>query len=176
VGVRHVRCIHLRGTTHLMAIRNIWRPVYWLDASIKVATAAASLATAIMLWPPIPRTLSFPSARQLEESNRRLQIEIAERRRIQSQLQEFNHLQQQRVTERTAELHTANAELRRQIDEPSQVDQLLRERQQPLQAVADHSTDIIWAKDLEGPYLLVNGRYKRCAPRTLATLSKSGLR
>jgi two-component system sensor histidine kinase UhpB len=29
------------GTTHLIAIWNIWQPVYWLDAGIKLATAAA---------------------------------------------------------------------------------------------------------------------------------------
>ena len=28
------------GTTHLMAIWNIWRPVYWLDAGIKMVTAS----------------------------------------------------------------------------------------------------------------------------------------
>src|SRR5215510_2035955 len=35
------------GTTHLIAIWNIWQPVYWLDAGIKMATATVSLATAM---------------------------------------------------------------------------------------------------------------------------------
>jgi diguanylate cyclase (GGDEF)-like protein/PAS domain S-box-containing protein len=149
------------GTTHLMAIWNIWQPVYWLDAGVKMATAAASVATAISLWPLIPKALSLSSPRQLEESNRRLQNEIIERRQIERELQDLNRLLEHRVAERTAELQTTNGELRRQMDERKQVERSLLESQQLLQAVVDNSTAIIWAKDLDGRYLLINGSYEK---------------
>ena len=31
------------GTTHLMEIWNIWRPMYWLSGGIKAVTAASSV-------------------------------------------------------------------------------------------------------------------------------------
>ena len=148
------------GTTHLMAIWNIWQPVYWLDAGIKMVTATVSLATAVLLWPLMPKALSLPSPGRLEQVNRELTREVAERRRVERDLQELNQQLEQRVGERTAEMQTANEELRRQIDERKQVERSLRESQRLLQAVADNSAAIIWVKDLEGRYLLINGNYE----------------
>ena len=67
------------GTTHLMGIWTLWKPVYWLDGSIKALTAAFSFTTAVMLWPLIPKALALPSPHQLEEMNRDSQSQIAER-------------------------------------------------------------------------------------------------
>jgi hypothetical protein len=58
------------GTTHFMAVWNIWHPDYWLDATIKLATAAVSIATAILVWPLIPTALSLPSSEQMNKVNR----------------------------------------------------------------------------------------------------------
>jgi PAS domain S-box-containing protein len=149
------------GTTHLMAIWNIWQPVYWLDAGIKAVTATVSLATALLLWPLMPKALSLPSPGRLEQANRELTKEVAERRRVEQELQELNEQLERRVSERTAELQTANKELRQQIDERKQVERSLRESQRLLQAVADNSAAIIWAKDLEGRYLLINGSFEK---------------
>src|SRR4029450_7594063 len=46
-----------------------------------------------------PKALSLSSPRQLEESNRRLQNEITERRQIERQLQDLNRLLEHRVAE-----------------------------------------------------------------------------
>src|SRR5215470_6293164 len=67
------------GTTHLMGVWTLWEPVYWLDGSIKAVTAGLSFATAVMLWPLIPRALMIPSPSQLETVNRELRRQIAER-------------------------------------------------------------------------------------------------
>ena len=67
------------GTTHLLGIWTLWRPVYWLDGSIKAITAGLSLATAVTLWPLIPKALSLPSPTQLKDINNDLKIQIAER-------------------------------------------------------------------------------------------------
>ena len=54
-GVFIVSC----GLTHFMDVMVIWQPRYWLDASLRVVTAVASLGTALML----PRLL--PEASRL---------------------------------------------------------------------------------------------------------------
>lgn len=46
--------IFLCGTTHIIELISIWRPAYYLEGLIKVLTAAASLATAIVMFPLIP--------------------------------------------------------------------------------------------------------------------------
>ncbi len=148
------------GTTHLMAIWNIWQPAYWLDAGIKFGTAAASVGTAIALWPLMPRALALPSTRQLAESNRKLQQQISERTRIEQELQEANRLLEWHVQERTREIDAATAELRREVAEREASEQALRNSQRLLQALADSLTAIIWVKDLDGRYLLFNRSYE----------------
>jgi signal transduction histidine kinase len=67
------------GTTHFMAVLTLWQPAYWLDGLIKVATAVLSVATAIVLWPLIPRALALPSPEALRRVNVELARQIAER-------------------------------------------------------------------------------------------------
>jgi hypothetical protein len=43
------------GTTHLFEIWTLWHPDYATQGLIKAATAVASLATAAILWPLLPR-------------------------------------------------------------------------------------------------------------------------
>lgn len=74
------------GTTHLISIWTIWQPVYRLDGVVKAITALASLATAVAVFPLVPRVLAFPSPEQLKEANRRLQDEIEERKRVEESL------------------------------------------------------------------------------------------
>ena len=74
------------GTTHLLGIVTLWEPVYWLDGTVKALTAALSLATAVTLYPLIPRALSLPSHAQLDAANRELREEVRERRAAQEAL------------------------------------------------------------------------------------------
>lgn len=67
------------GTTHVLGIWKLWEPVYWLDGSIKAITAGLSVATAVTLWPLIPKAVALPSPRELEAVNQELQLQIAER-------------------------------------------------------------------------------------------------
>jgi signal transduction histidine kinase len=76
------------GTTHLMSVWTIWEPTYWLDGGIKAATAALSLATAIVVFPLIPRAAALPSPALLEAANHDLHREIADRKRAQEALEE----------------------------------------------------------------------------------------
>ena len=64
------------GTTHFIGVLSIWHPVYRLDAAIVAVTAGASMATALLLWPLLPRIEAFleqnkADRRQLVEVNGR---------------------------------------------------------------------------------------------------------
>jgi PAS domain S-box-containing protein len=70
------------GTTHLMEIWNVWHGTYLLAGVIKAATAAISVVTAAMLIPLVPKVASLPARVHLQEQNRKLEREIAERRQF----------------------------------------------------------------------------------------------
>lgn len=64
------------GFTHIMAVINIWRPLYWLSADVKIVTATASVATAIALPFVIPRV--FQTIRAAKSSTqRKIELERA---------------------------------------------------------------------------------------------------
>ena len=95
------------GSTHLFAIWNIWHADYWPEAAAKALTAGASIATAILLWPLIPKALAIPSGTQLENANRALQNEVVLRNQAEGSLIAANQDLERRVAERTAELEKA---------------------------------------------------------------------
>lgn len=67
------------GSTHAMAIWNLWHGDYGVEAVVKAITAAASVPTAILLWRLIPTALAIPSTAQLQSANERLRASVAER-------------------------------------------------------------------------------------------------
>jgi len=67
------------GTTHFMSIWTLWVPDYGLQALVKVVTAIASVATAILLWVALPRMLQVPSPEQLRQANEALASHVQER-------------------------------------------------------------------------------------------------
>jgi len=71
--------ILLCGTTHLLSIISFWRPIYGLEAVVKVATGLASIGTAILVWPLLPRLLSLPSRAVLQRMNEELENRVAQR-------------------------------------------------------------------------------------------------
>ncbi len=57
------------AVTHVLSIWVIWHPDYWLEGVVKAITATASIGTAIMLVPLIPRALALRSPSELEALN-----------------------------------------------------------------------------------------------------------
>jgi two-component system, chemotaxis family, sensor kinase Cph1 len=78
------------GTTHLMNVVTVWKPVYWIDGSVKLFTATISIATAILLVPLIPKALALRSPRELERANQKLQNTISELEKTQTELKRSN--------------------------------------------------------------------------------------
>lgn len=99
------------GTTHVMAVWTIWNPNYPLDALLKAGTAGASVLTAFLLWPLLPRALALPSPSQLQQALQDREIEIGERARAEAALAATNGLLELRVAERTAALQQAELRL-----------------------------------------------------------------
>jgi PAS domain S-box-containing protein len=90
-GVFIVAC----GATHFMEVWTVWRPVFWLSGYVKLITAIASVATALVLPPLVPRVLdhireaklSAIQRAALEAANRELEIlRDRERENVQSEL------------------------------------------------------------------------------------------
>jgi PAS domain S-box-containing protein len=121
------------GTTHLFAVWNIWHTDYWADAGIKALTASVSAATAILLWPLIPKALTIPSHMQLENANRELQSEVMRRNQAESALLAANEALEHRVAERTAELEATSYSL--------------RESEARFRSLTEMSSDFFWETD-----------------------------
>jgi hypothetical protein len=75
------------GTTHLMEIWNVWHGSYLAAGVIKAITAAVSVLTAAMLIPLVPKVISLPGRMHLQEVNRKLEQDIAERERIRAPIE-----------------------------------------------------------------------------------------
>ena len=78
------------GTTHLIDIITVWYPYYWLAGSVKAITAMASIPTAWLLVKLVPFALAMPSPSDLENVNRKMAVEILERKRIEHSLHQKN--------------------------------------------------------------------------------------
>ena len=76
------------GVTHVLDVWTIWQPDYGLLMLAKVATAAVSLLTAVVLWRLIPRALALPTVAGQAEVIRELEAEVARRRTAEEHLNE----------------------------------------------------------------------------------------
>jgi two-component system cell cycle sensor histidine kinase/response regulator CckA len=128
------------GGTHFMEVWTLWTPAYWLSGGVKSVTALASMLTAIVLPPLVPKTLALVQSaklsdkrkKDLEASNAALESEIAERRRAEAEVRDLANTLEARVRERTAELARMATELAEKA------------------AIVEHSHDAIFSHTVEG--------------------------
>jgi signal transduction histidine kinase len=117
------------GTTHFFGVWVIWNPDYGVEGVLKATTALASVATAVVLWPILPKLLDLPSPSMLAQTNAELRAEVERRRGAETRLQGLNAELERRVAERTAELEARNSELQNEIAQRQEVErQLVAER------------------------------------------------
>lgn len=128
------------GTTHILEVWTLWYPTYWISGAVKAFTAIVSLWTALELIPLVPLALALPSPAQLEQTNRALEQQIQERRKVEEELRQSQSQLEQRVQERTAALVEINQQLEQEILErqkaEAQREQLL-EREQIARTAAE---------------------------------------
>jgi signal transduction histidine kinase/CheY-like chemotaxis protein len=80
------------GMTHVMSIWTLWVPDYAFEGLIKAITAAASIMTAVMLWPLLPKVLALPSPAQLIAAHEALKREVQDRRQAEDMLRQAQRL------------------------------------------------------------------------------------
>lgn len=87
-------------------------------------------------------------------------VDITERKQVEAALRQAHDELEIRVAQRTAQLSKVNEQLRSQIVERQRVEQALRESEERLQAILDNSTALIYVKNTQGEYILVNQWYE----------------
>jgi P-type Cu+ transporter len=103
------------GTTHIFHVIGLWWPVNWWQATVDTICALVSVATAVAVWPILPKLLRIPSPAQLRLVNTELQKEKDKLEYTQHELQKAYSDIEQRVKERTSELVNANMMLESEI-------------------------------------------------------------
>src|SRR5712692_6734033 len=78
------------GATHYMEVWNLWHADYWLAGIVKAVTALASVGTAALLIPLVPKALALPHPDDLRAANMALEKQAAELREKAELLEEAN--------------------------------------------------------------------------------------
>jgi diguanylate cyclase (GGDEF)-like protein/PAS domain S-box-containing protein len=86
--------------------------------------------------------------------------EFFHRKRMEDELRRSHESLETKVFERTAELVAANERLVQEIAERKRAEEALRGSRQLLQSILDNSSAVIYVKDLEGRFLLINRRFE----------------
>ena len=81
------------GVGHVMSIVTLWVPIYGIEGIIKAMTAAASIVTAAMLWPLLPKVLALPSPSQLRAAEVALAQEGMHRREAEDMLRQSQKME-----------------------------------------------------------------------------------
>jgi signal transduction histidine kinase len=87
--------IMLCGTGHWLDLLTLWVPAYRLEGSVKAATAAVSIVTAITLWKLMPQALLLPSPAQFRDVTETLSERDQQARelsRLNSDLEQFAYV------------------------------------------------------------------------------------
>lgn len=92
------------GLTHIINLVTLWIPVYEFQGWVKAITAGISVATAVAIFPLIPRALAIPSPNELQLANRNLALEVAAHQATLSALEKTRDELEERVKARTREL------------------------------------------------------------------------
>lgn len=101
VAVMFAAFILLCGLTHVVAVWTLWNPDYALQGLLKGATAIVSVATAIMLFPLLPKLLAMPTLNDLNEANANLAAKIQESADAERRYRDLADSLEQQVAQRT---------------------------------------------------------------------------
>lgn len=133
--------IMLCGVTHFMMVWTLWNPDYGVEALIKAATAAASIITAIALWPLLPKVIATPSAHALQARIEERDAALAELHRLMASMV--------RMEEHTREQS-------RLLDEVNRSESRLR-------SIFENAAVGIARVGIDGQFLELNDRFEQIA-------------
>jgi PAS domain S-box-containing protein len=100
------------GLTHFINLVTSWWPIYEFQGLVKAITAGISVATAVVIFPLIPKALAIPSPNELQLANADLANEVAAHKRTLAELQQARASLERRVEARTRELTEATERFR----------------------------------------------------------------
>ncbi len=67
------------GMTHFFDVITVWHPIYWLDAGTRILTAVASVGTALLLFPLVPKVIAISKLSELaKDRGEKLEAAIEE--------------------------------------------------------------------------------------------------
>jgi PAS domain S-box-containing protein len=124
---------------------------YWVHGGLPPPTTYPAAASALGAL-----AMSVGLSHEMRGYRLGLVRENVERRRAEAQVTTLNENLERRVRERTAELEAATRKLEDEVAERRHTSEALRVSQKQLQDIVDNSTAVIYLKDIEGRYLLVN--------------------
>jgi hypothetical protein len=81
------------GFTHVLSIVTLWVPIYGIEGIVKALTAVASIITAAILWPLLPKMLALPSPAQLRAAEAALAQEGIHRREAEDRLRQSQKME-----------------------------------------------------------------------------------
>src|ERR1700759_3976122 len=81
------------GFTHVLSIVTLWVPIYGIEGLVKALTALASVVTAAILWPLLPKILAIPSPAQLRSAQLALADEALHRREAEDMLRQSQKME-----------------------------------------------------------------------------------
>jgi len=128
------------GTTHIMHVIGLWVEVNWWQATVDSVCAVVSLATAVVVWPVLPKLLSIPSPAQLRIVNSELQKERDKLLHTQNELHKAYDEVEMRVKKRTIDLQIANKSLMEEISERKKAEDALRTSGEYFRNIFEHAT------------------------------------
>jgi Cu+-exporting ATPase len=134
------------SVTHFVHILGLWWPTDWWQAVFDSLCALISLATALMVWPMLPRIMAIPSPEQLRGLNRELQKEKAELEKTQTLLRSAYEEVELKVEERTRQLSA-------QVLERTAVEESLRISEQRLSLAIQAGKIGVWDWDVARNHL-----------------------
>lgn len=107
MGVAFGTFIITCGLTHFLDVLVIWKPEYWLDSAVRVVTALASMGTALMLPPLVPRMFDLANgAAAARDRGIKLQTMVEELEAAQRRAREIDALKTQFFANVSHELRT----------------------------------------------------------------------
>jgi signal transduction histidine kinase len=152
-GVFIVAC----GTTHFLEAWTIWTPAYWFTGWVKVATAFASVGTALLLPPLVPKALGLlREARESEASKARLVVAHRDLEAANRRLEELDELKSRLFANVSHELRTPLALVlgpTERLLESAELDVVVRRQleivQRNARTLAHHVEDLLDVSKLE---------------------------